>query len=149
MSTGKGRLFDTYVAALQHDIAEVPSEATLVGVVRRPTPWFYAAVDENIPDLGPPPNLLDAVKTRHEALEESGLPDAEAHNRALEEVDYRERYLEHLEGPAEADFESLLSRLKAGEDIALVCYENTDEKRCHRTMLRAAIEDRLDSGTQD
>lgn len=35
--TTSGCLGDTYAAALQHDIVEVPAEATLVGVVRRPT----------------------------------------------------------------------------------------------------------------
>ena len=35
-----GTLTDTYVAALQHDLADVPADATPVGVVRKPTPWF-------------------------------------------------------------------------------------------------------------
>lgn len=139
-----GRLDDTYVAALQHDIADIPEEATRVGVVRRPTPWFHGPVDENRSALAPPPDLLDEVKRRHEQLERAGVPDTEAHNRALAASDYDERYLAHLETPeAQAALEAVTERIEAGEDIVLVCYENTEEKRCHRTLLRERIEARL------
>ncbi|WIV68714.1 hypothetical protein [Natrialbaceae archaeon AArc-T1-2] len=30
-----------------------------------------------------------------------------------------------------------------GESLALVCDENTEKKRCHRTILRDVLEDRL------
>lgn len=139
-----GRIDDTYVAALQHDIAEIPEDATRVGVVRRPTPWFHGPVDENEPALAPPAALLDEVKRRHEQLERAGMPDPEAHNRALEASEYDDRYLDHLETPeAQAALEALTGRIEAGEDIVLVCYENTEEKRCHRTLLRERIEARL------
>lgn len=140
-----GRLLDTYIAALQHDIADIPADATRVGVVRRPTHWFHGPVDENIPALAPPAALLDEVKDTHESLKAEGLDDATAHNRALEGVDYDERYLAHLESPsAQAAMDDLVSRLVDGEDVALVCYENTDEKRCHRTLLAEALEERLE-----
>lgn len=139
-----GRLDDTYVAALQHDIAAIPEDATRVGVVRRPTPWFHGPVEENLPALAPPAGLLDEVKRRHEQLERTGLSDAEAHNRALKRSDYEERYLAHLETPAaRSALDDLTERIEGGEDIVLVCYENTDEKRCHRTLLRERLEDRL------
>lgn len=140
-----GRLSDTYVAALQHDIADIPAGATRVGVVRRPTHWFHGPVDENIPALAPPAGLLDEVKDTHERLKADGLDDATAHNRALEEVDYDERYLAHLETPeAQAAIHDLVSRIDDGEDVALVCYENTDEKRCHRTLLVNVLEQHLE-----
>lgn len=41
-------LQDTYVAALQHGLVDLAEEATLVGVVRRPTGWFRSAVDKVI-----------------------------------------------------------------------------------------------------
>lgn len=132
-----GTVTDTYIAALQHDLADVPEGATLVGVVRRPTRWFWGQVDENVAALAPPAELLDAVKDRAEALEAEGLADAAAHNRAMAEADYDERYLAHLEASSEARaaLADLRGRLAAGEDLALVCYENTEEKRCHRTLL--------------
>lgn len=59
-------------------------------MVRRPTHWLNAQVDENIPALAPPEELLDDIKSEHEALKDEGLEDANAHNRAMEAVDYEE-----------------------------------------------------------
>ena len=140
-----GQVTDTYVAALQHDLVDLPDDTTLVGVVRRPTHWLNAQVDENIPALAPPAALLDDIKARHEALKEAGHADAAAHNTAMDAVDYDARYRQHLSTPdAEAALEDLLARLESGENIALVCFENTDEKRCHRTILREVLESRLE-----
>ncbi|MDZ7850171.1 MAG: DUF488 family protein [Halodesulfurarchaeum sp.] len=141
----RGALWDTYAAPLQHDLVDLDGDERLIGVARRPLPWLLGQVDENRSALGPPPALLDAVKDRHEELQDEGLPDAEAHNRALEAIDYRERYLDYLENSAAAReaIESIEAVREAGTDVVLVCYENTDEKRCHRTILREAIEARL------
>lgn len=138
-------LDDTYVAALQHDLVEFPADAALVGVVRRPTGWFSATVDENLPALGPPPDLLDEVKGRQEELKARGVCDEEAHNAAWADVDFEERYREHLEAdPAARDaVDALVDRLRTGEHIVLVCFENTDAKRCHRTVLRETLAARL------
>lgn len=139
--TDRGRVFDTYVAALQHDQADLPEAAIRLGVVRRPTPWLYGVVDENEPALGPPADLLDEVKSRHEELVSRGYGDAEAHNAAMDAVEYAERYRHHLEsdGAAMEALDRLRARLADGEDVALVCFENTDEKRCHRTILRSYL----------
>ncbi|AGB37196.1 DUF488 domain-containing protein [Natronococcus occultus] len=138
-----GTLADTYVAALQHDLADLPPEATLVGVVRKPAPWFSAAVDENVPELGPPADLLEAVRTAEDDLKMQGLCEEGAHNAAWDRVDFGERYRSHLEGSADAQaaLEELTDRLADGESLALVCYENTEKKRCHRTILRGRLEE--------
>lgn len=130
-------LDDTYVAALHHDLVDVPPEATLVGVVRRPTGWFRSAVDENSPALGPPENLLDEFKRVHEDCKTQGMCDEGAHNAAWEDVDFEDRYRAHLADDADAQdaVGALLERLREGESLVLVCYENTDQKRCHRTIL--------------
>jgi uncharacterized protein YeaO (DUF488 family) len=136
-----GTVRDTYLAALQHDLFD-PGDATLVGVVRRPTSWFRAGVHENRPSLGPPDALLDRVRERTEDLKLQGVCDAGAHNAAFEELDVAERYREHLASGAAADaLAALRERVGDGEDIVLVCYENTDEKRCHRTTLVDALLD--------
>lgn len=136
-------LWTTYAAALQHDKAEVPDEATRVGVVRRPLPWFAGVVDENRSALGPPEDLLDDFQARAEALEEDGLDDAEAHNRAWDDVDYDRRYRAHLEaGDPEAVLGELARRLEEGEALALVCYE-APEKRCHRGLAAEALATRV------
>lgn len=140
-----GELSDTYVAALQHDTADVPADATLVGVVRRPTGWFSAAVDENVPALGPPPALLDDAKARESELEADGVADAAANRRAWEDVDFAARYRDHLDADDDARtaLADLAARLADGESLALVCFENTDEKRCHRTILRERLASRV------
>lgn len=135
-------LHDTYVAALQHDLVDLPAGTRLVGVVRRPTRWFAGAVDENRPALGPPEGLLEDVKQAEEDFKIAGLCDEEAHNAAWDRVDFADRYREHLGSSAEAEaaVADLRTALDGGEDVALVCYENTAKKRCHRTILREELE---------
>ncbi|QZP39626.1 DUF488 domain-containing protein [Halobaculum magnesiiphilum] len=139
--TSSNPLEDTYVAALQHDLVEVPAEATLVGVVRRPTGWFRTTVDENYPALGPPDDLLDEFKQRHEDFKMQGMCDEGAHNAAWDEVGFTDRYRSHLTDAEEAQeaVGELTDRLQDGEQIVFVCFENTDQKRCHRTLLKEHI----------
>jgi hypothetical protein len=141
--TKRGQLEHTYVAALQHDLADVPPEATKVGVVRRATPWFHGVVDENVPAVAPPEDLLERFKDRCDDLEMQGLCAEGAHNAAWDELDVEERYREHLadSAPAREALEDLRHRLEEGEDLVLVCYENTEQKRCHRTSLVAELAD--------
>ena len=135
-------LHDTYVAALQHDLVDLPAGTRLVGVVRRPTRWFAGAVDENRSALGPPEALLDDVKLAEEEFQMAGLCDEEAHNAAWDRVDFADSYREHLDASADAAaaVADIREALAAGEDVALVCYENTNTKRCHRTILREELE---------
>ncbi len=138
-----GTLGETYAAALQHGLASFP-DATLVGVVRRPPGWFGALTDETVRELGPPEDLLDETKTRHEDLKMAGMCDEGAHNAAWEEVGFEDRYREHLDSPAAREaLDTLEARLRDGEDLVLVCFEG-DAKRCHRHVLRDVLTDRLD-----
>ncbi|RQG98157.1 DUF488 family protein, N3 subclade [Natrarchaeobius oligotrophus] len=136
-----GSLTDTYVAAIQHDLVELPADATLVGVVRRPTSWFHATVDENHPELGPPTDLLEAMRDAEEELKLCGLCAEGAHNAAWDDVGFGERYRDYLERSDDArdSLAALEDRLAAGESLAIVCYENTEKKRCHRTILRERL----------
>jgi hypothetical protein len=142
-----GTLTDTYVAAIQHDLVTLPSGTTLVGVVREPTSWFHPVVDENHPALGPPADLLDDVRTAEEDLKMQGVCEEEAHNAAWRETAFGDRYRDHLgsDPDAGAAVDALVDRLRDGEHLALVCYENTEKKRCHRTILREVVESRLGS----
>lgn len=140
-------LRDTYVMALQHGLVDLPEEATLVGVVRRPTGWFVSAVDENYPTLGPPPNLLDEFKQRHEDFKMQGMCDEGAHNAAWEELGFEERYHTYLDETPDARdaLSELVDRLRAHEELVFVCYENTNQKRCHRTVLRERVTTELEA----
>ena len=139
------RLSHTYAAALQHDLASVSDDATLVGVVRRPPGWFRGVVDENLPSLGPPDALLDEFDREAEAFELDGLCEEGAHNAAWDAVDFEARYRAHLaESPAAREaLADLVARLEDGESVTLVCFENTAKKRCHRTILVDVVESRL------
>jgi len=140
--TDPGRLSDTDAAAIQHEFADVPADATLVGVVRTPTAWFHPLVDENHPAPGPPEDLLSTFQDRREDLALRGMCEDGAHNAAWEELGFFDRHREHIDGNdnVSAAVEDLVDRVRAGEDLAPVCYENTDNKRCHRTVLRDLVE---------
>ncbi|AEH37388.1 DUF488 domain-containing protein [Halopiger xanaduensis] len=146
-SESEGELADTYVAAVQHDLADLPDGAALVGVVRRPAPWFHAAVDENYPELGPPADLLESMREIEDDMKMQGLCEKGAHNAAWDQVGFDEAYRDHLETSADAQaaIEDLAERLESGESIALVCFENTEKKRCHRTILRERLAERLEA----
>jgi uncharacterized protein YeaO (DUF488 family) len=137
-----GTVDETYAAAIQHDLYD--GDATRVGVVRRPTGWFRALVDENVSAVGPPEPLLDETKRRHEELKLAGMCDEGAHNAAWEETDFEPRYREFLDTDADAQaaVADLLARLRDGEDLVLVCFEG-DAKRCHRRVLRERLLARL------
>lgn len=139
-----GEVRETYVAALQHDLVSLSGEESLVGVVRRPTGWFRGAVDENVPALGPPDDLLEETNARVEELKVAGLCEEEAHNAAWEETGFAERYLSHLEESADAGAElaRLAERVQGGEDVVLVCFEGED-KRCHRHLLADRLRERV------
>ncbi|WP_435062745.1 DUF488 domain-containing protein [Halobaculum sp. EA56] len=143
-------LFDTYAAALQRDRADLPAGTRLVGVVRRPTRWFHAAVDENRPALAPPGDLLDDHADAVESFKLDGLCEEGAHNAAWDRVDFDERYRDHLDSDPEArEAVASLRADAAVDDVALVCFENTDKKRCHRTVLRAVVEEGMDTSGED
>ena len=109
-----------------------------MGVVRRPTGWFRTTVDENYPALGPPEDLLNAFKQRHEDFKMRGICDEGAHNAAWDEVGFEDRYQSHLTDAAEAQdaVAELADRLHDGEQLVFIYFENTDQKRCHRTLLK-------------
>lgn len=139
-----GTISETYQAALAHDLVDT-GDATLVGVVRRPTSWFHSSVDENLPALAPPTDLLDETKQRAEDLKMAGLCDEEAHNAAWDETDFEARYLDHLATDADAQqaLDDLAARVESGESVYLVCFEG-EKKRCHRRALLDHLEARLD-----
>jgi len=138
-----GKLTDTYVAAIQHDLADLSPDVTRVGVVRHPTGWFHAAIDENQPELGPPTDLLEAFRDAEADMKLQGFCEEGAHNAAWDQVGFGTAYREYLEdsSDAQAALSELEDRLESGESLALVCYENTEKKRCHRTILRERLEE--------
>ena len=138
-----GSLTETYAAAIRHDLVAL-EDTTPVGVVRRPPGWFHAQVEENHCELGPPGDLLDETKERQADLQGAGMGETAAHNAAFEETDFAERYRTYLgrDPDALAAIEALADRVRAGEDVALVCFE-ADDKACHRHTLLEVLRNGL------
>ena len=141
--TEPGSIHETYHAALSHGLVELPEGTSRIGVVRRPTAWFHGEIDENVPELAPPEELLDTFQDRREEFEMRGMCNEGAHNAAWDEVGFDERYREHLQESADARtaLSALADRVTSGEDVALVCYEG-DSKQCHRRILEEELRSR-------
>lgn len=144
-TTDDGAVLETYAAALQHDIVDLPPAARTVGVVRRPTGWFRTLVDENRPTLGPPESLLSETQERREEFAARGLCDEEAHNAAWDAVDFRARYREYVATNADTQraLAELTVRVRDGGSVVLVCFEG-ESKRCHRHALVERLRERVD-----
>ncbi|WP_458210054.1 DUF488 domain-containing protein [Haladaptatus sp. NG-SE-30] len=120
-------LHHTYLAALQHDHVTVPENAVVYGVVRKPLPWLWGEIDDNLPAVAPPESLLDEFKE---------LADQVGHERAWDDLGFERRYRDHLRTSDEA--KAVMDDLRdeaRNRPIYLVCYENIEQKRCHRTLL--------------
>jgi uncharacterized protein YeaO (DUF488 family) len=140
-----GEIRETYHAALAHDLVDLPDDATLVGVVRKPTGWFGTEVDENRPALGPPEDLLEETTAAAERIESEGVDETPAHNLAWEETEFERRYREHVasDDAAQAELADLAGRVEDGETVVLVCFE-AEDKRCHRHLLCDLLAERVD-----
>lgn len=110
-------------------------------MVRRPTGWLRTTIDENYPALGPPEDLLDEFEQRHEDFTMQGMCGEGAHNAAWDEVEFEDRYRSSLTDATDARdaVAELTDRLRDGERLLLVSFENTDRKRCHRTLLKERL----------
>ena len=94
------------------------------GVRRQDETW-----DEWRADLGPSRDLHAAYYGREQA--------------AIDWQTYRARYLDQMgRDPSRFHLRALAGRVAAGENVALLCSSAcTDEARCHRTLLRALLEE--------
>lgn len=138
-----GDLSETHTAAIRHDLVEL-GDATAIGVVRRPPGWFESAVDESIPELGPPAELREAIQRRREEFAMAGMCEAGAHNAAVGETGFEEQYRAFLseDETARSELESLRERVHSGEHVVLVGTVGSD-RRGHRHVLREVLSERL------
>lgn len=118
-------------------------ETTYIGVVRSTKEPLLDVVDEVEPRLAPPEELFFQWLNTKRRLSDDGMLDTNAHNEALDRVNYFERFEDHLNtiGP-QAALTSIISRVESGEDIVLVCYCDNG-KQCHRHPVAERIRARL------
>ncbi|CDK38179.1 DUF488 family protein [Halorubrum sp. AJ67] len=129
-------LHDTYHAALQHGHVVPDDDDYVVGVVREPMYGIQTHLDTNITALAPPRDLLTEFKE---------LADEIGHNDAIDACDFEQRYRAHLGGDTQRRaMRDILSMLPETA-VYLVCYENTDDKICHRTYLKDELEQLADA----
>lgn len=121
---------DTYYAALQHGHVEPKEDDLLLGVVRKPMYGIKDYLDKNVTDLAPPFPLLGELKELSKDID---------HNDACEELDFLERYREFLQNDRQQELMEWVINQSESKTVWLVCYENTDDKICHRTVLKEEL----------
>lgn len=130
-----GSLRDSYHAALQHGQDEPAGEDLVLGVVREQMYGIQNLIDDNWPALAPTRELLDEFKAK---------ADEVGHNEAVEAVNFADRYRQRLsKAPQQELVAEIVDELQSGTTVWLICYENTEEKFCHRILLKDAILDEL------
>lgn len=117
-------------------------ETTFVGIARSDKQSYLDTVDETETRLAPPKRLFSQWYETKKNLEQTML-DANAHNEAMDRIDYFERFDDHLNSRAAQEaLTTLTERVRRGEDIVLVCYCD-GEKQCHRHPVAERIKARL------
>jgi uncharacterized protein YeaO (DUF488 family) len=131
-----GRLRGTYHAALQHGHDEPADDDLVLAVVDEQMYGIQKYTDEHWPVLAPPTEALHEFKARADEI---------GHNEAVDELGFDTRYRDHVRRDKDVHqaIDAVIDKLESGQDVWLVCYENTDEKFCHRTVLREEIKNRL------
>jgi uncharacterized protein YeaO (DUF488 family) len=114
------------------------SDSTYIGIVQSPNDDFESVIDEQIPELAPPEELFYQWLQTRKSLESDGMGHIEAHNTAVERVDYESRFKQYLHDDAHSSVASLATRVRNGEHIVLVCYCH-DGKWCHRDLVIEAV----------
>lgn len=116
---------------------------TYVGIANADREDYLDAVDETEERLAPPDELFWQWYNTRQRMMDEGQLERNAHNEALEAVNYFERFEEYLNGAdAQAALAQITKRIQDGEEIVLVCYCG-EGKQCHRHPVAERISARL------
>lgn len=122
----------------------VDTKETRIAVVRAPNDTgILDVVDEWEQALGMPEDALEKFWKWRAAYRSNDAVDHPS-DRAYDELELDEVYLEHLRSSPEAQraLDDIVRRVESGERVVLVCFEEP-HKRCHRHILANVIEARL------
>lgn len=145
--THYAEVWDEYSSdqSLLQDFSDDGSPTTIAVVSLPRQTGIDEACDEWMPELGMPKQYLREYWQYKDGYEtNSAIENPE--RRAWRDAQLDRRYRAHLRNSdeAQAALSSIVSRLNDGEDVTLVCYEESPE-RCHRSILVEKIEARIDS----
>jgi len=129
------------------DYGEQDDPKSYIAVVSQPNDTgILDVVDEWIPELGMPDRKLNEFRSLREGY--NTQDPVEAHNKAYVKCDLDSAFEAHVEFNEEASeaINRIADRVEHGEDIVLVCFEQSP-KRCHRHKLQELIEKEIQRST--
>lgn len=129
------------------DYSEKDDPKTYVAVVSQPNDTGILDVtDEWMPELGMPDRKLNDFRRLREGY--NTKDPVEAHNKAYVKCDLDSAFESHVKFNEEAEnkVKELAERVEDGEEIVLVCFEQSP-KRCHRHKLKELIEEEIERST--
>jgi hypothetical protein len=116
---------------------------TYIGIANADREDYLDAVDETEERLAPPDELFWQWYNTRQRMMDNGQLERNAHNEALETVNYFERFEDYLNEPEpQAALTQITERVRDGEEIVLVCYCG-EGKQCHRHPVAERITARL------
>lgn len=133
-------------ASQQSRLASFGSDSgtTYLGIANIERDDYLDFVDETEDRLAPRDELFYQWLNTRKNLQSDGMLERNAHNEALDRIDYFERFESDLnDADAQAAITQITERVRNGEDIVLVCYCG-DGKQCHRHPVAERIRARVD-----
>lgn len=116
---------------------------TYVGIVRSENERYLDAVTEVEQRLAPPSELFHQWWETKKRLCDEEMLETNAHNEALDRVNYFVRFEKHLNNSEQQlALQQITERVRGGEDIVLVCFCSNGEQ-CHRHAVEARIDSRI------
>lgn len=114
-------------------------DTTYIGIANSEREDYLDAVDETEPRLAPPSALFHQWYNTRERLMDEGMLERNAHNEALDRVNYFDRFGSYLnESDPQAAIAQIVERVRNGEEVVLVCYCG-DGRQCHRHPVAERI----------
>lgn len=121
-------------------------EDTTIAIVRKPgNSSIVTYCDEHMPELGMPRKPLQLFHELRAGYQTNSAV-SDPHNKAFADAKLEKEYHEYIRtsGQAQKAIDEIAQRVRFGENIRLVCYEE-DGERCHRHLLLNIIEERISS----
>lgn len=126
------------------DFCEDEQQPTTIAVVSKPGK-LTEYCDEWVPHLGMPEQYLKRYRQYLAGYKTNSAVD-DPYRRAWIDAELEKEYFRHVRTSEQAQkaISGIVSRLRDGEDITLVCFEKPSQP-CHRHLLIEMIEARLSS----